>query len=120
MQCTPDHAVRVVPYPARLRVRWRNHVIADTTSAMMLHEGTSPAVAYIPRADVDMTMLNKSLTTTRCPLKGDAFYFSLQSDDVFAQDVAWSYEKPFPEVSSISGHLAFNADEVEFIENNSP
>jgi len=120
MQFKPDHTIRIVPYPARLRVLWRNYVIADTTRAVILHEGSYPAVPYIPRADIDMTMLSKSPTTTHCPLKGDAIYFSLQSDDAFEQDIAWSYERPFPDVGPITGYLAFKANEVEFIENNTP
>lgn len=120
MQSNPDHAIRIVPHPARLRVRWRGHVIADTTGALMLHEASYPAVPYVPRADIDMTMLNKSPTTTHCPYKGDAVYFSLHSEDVVAPDVAWSYEKPFPDARSIAGHLAFASSEVEFIENNTP
>lgn len=120
MQLNPDYAIRIVPYPARLRLHWRGHVIADTTGALMLHEASYPAVPYIPRADVDMTMLNKSPATTRCPYKGDAVYFSLHSGDAVARDAAWSYEKPFPDARSISGYLAFNAKEVEFLENNTP
>lgn len=120
MQFKPDHTIRIVPYPARMRVLLRNQVVADTTGALMLYEGTYPAVPYIPRADVDMTMLSKSPTRTRFPLKGDATYFSLQSENAFVPDIAWSYERPFPNVSSIGGHLAFDVHEVEFIENNSP
>lgn len=118
MQANPDHMIRIVPHPARLRVLWNGNVIADTTDALMLHEASYPAVAYIPRPDIDMTLLAKSARRTHCPYKGEASYFSLQSDDVTAKDAVWSYETPFPAVNSIAGYLAFNSEEVEFIENN--
>lgn len=119
MLTNPVRKMRIVPYPARLRVCWHGLIIVDTIDALMLHEGSSAAVPYIPRGDVDMTLLEKSTATSRCPYKGDAVYFSLRSDFATALDVAWSYEKPFPEVRPIAGHLAFNANDVEFIENNS-
>jgi uncharacterized protein (DUF427 family) len=120
MQPKTDRVIRILPHPARLRVCWRGHVIADTTGALILHEGSYPAVHYIPRADIDMTMLKKTATVTRSPFKGEAVYFSLHSEDATALDVAWSYEKPFPNVGQISGHLAFDVKAVEFIENNTP
>jgi uncharacterized protein (DUF427 family) len=118
MQANPDHTIRIVPHPARLRVLWSGNVIADTTDALMLYEASYPAVHYVPRTDVDMTLLTKSPLKTHCPYKGEASYFSLQSHDATTQEAVWSYEAPFPAVKSIAGYLAFNSKEVEFIENN--
>jgi len=118
MQANPDHTIRVVPHPARLRVLWNGNIIADTTDALMLYEASYPAVPYVPRADVDMTLLTKSPRKTHCPHKGEASYFSLQSYDAATQDAVWSYETPFPAVKSIAGYLAFNSKDVEFVENN--
>jgi uncharacterized protein (DUF427 family) len=118
MQANPDYTIRIVPHPARLRVLWNGNVIADTTDALMLHEASYPAVPYVPRADVDMTLLTKSPRKTHCPYKGEASYFSLQSGGVTANDAVWSYETPFPAVKSIAGYLAFDPKEAEFVENN--
>ncbi|HVX36356.1 MAG TPA: DUF427 domain-containing protein [Hyphomicrobium sp.] len=118
MQANPDHTIRVVPHPARLRVLWNGNIIADTTDALMLYEASYPAVPYVPRADVDMTLLTKSPRKTHCPYKGEASYFSLQSYDAATQDAVWSYETPFPAVKLIAGYLAFNSKDVEFVENN--
>ena len=120
MQANPDHTIRIVPHPARLRVLWKGNIIADTTDLLMLHEASYPTVAYVPRADIDMTLLTKSPQKTHCPYKGDASYFSLQSHDVTTENAVWSYETPFPAVNSIAGYLAFNSKEVEFVENNTP
>jgi uncharacterized protein (DUF427 family) len=113
-----DHPIRIVPHPARLRVIWNGKVIADTMDALTLHEASYPQVAYIPRTDVDMTLLTKSAAKTHCPYKGDAQYFSLQFGGLTAKNAVWSYETPLPSVSSIARHLAFDPKQVEFIENN--
>ena len=120
MAGTADHPITIEPTAGRVVVTLGERTIADSTNALTLREASYPPVYYIPRADVDMTMLNKSPATTRCPYKGDAIYFSLHSGDAVARDAAWSYEKPFPDARSISGYLAFNAKEVEFVENNTP
>ena len=57
MQSHSDHPISIVPYPGRLRVEWNGKIVADTTNARVLHEASYPGVRYIPRADVDMTLL---------------------------------------------------------------
>lgn len=120
MQTNTSHPIRIVPHPTRVRVLWNGQIVADTTDALMLYEASYAGVRYIPRADVDMTLLTKSSLKTHCPYKGDASYFSLLSDGATAKDAIWSYETPFPAVSDIAGYLAFDADQVEFVENNAP
>ncbi len=110
--------IRIVPYPARLRVVWNDRIIADTTEALMLHEGSEPGVRYIPRADVDMTLLRLSPLKTRCPVKGEARHFALEADGAAAENAVWSYETPFPDAAPIAGHLAFDVRHFAFFENN--
>jgi uncharacterized protein (DUF427 family) len=118
MQPNPSHQIRIVPHPTRVRVLWNGQIVADTTDALMLYEASYAGVRYVPRTDVDMTLLTKSASKTHCPYKGDAHYFSLQSDSATAKDAIWSYETPLPGVSSIAGYLAFDPEQVEFVENN--
>jgi uncharacterized protein (DUF427 family) len=119
MQPNLNPTISVVPHPGRLRVIWKGNVIADTTDALMLQESPYPGVPYIPRTDVDMTVLSKSQTETHCPYKGEASYFSLESGGVSQSDIVWTYETPFPAVKPIAGFLAFDPKRVEFVENNS-
>ena len=42
MQSQPDHPIRIVPHPARLRVLWNGKVVADTTETLMLYEASYP------------------------------------------------------------------------------
>jgi uncharacterized protein (DUF427 family) len=118
MQTDTSHPIHVVPHPARMRILWNGLVVADTTEAVTLYEASYSGVRYVPRTDVDMTLLTKSSLRTHCPYKGDASYFSLQSDGATAKNAIWSYETPRPAARNIAGYLAFDPEQVEFVENN--
>jgi len=110
------HDIRIATHPKRLTVRFAGRTIAETTQAKALHEGPIPPVLYVPRSDVDMNMLTRTETTTHCPFKGDASYYSLKVGDQEAPDAVWTYEDPKPEVAPIKDHLAFYASKVEIAE----
>lgn len=109
-------AITITPQPGRVRVRFHGRVVADSTRALALSEGSYPTVLYIPRADADMTLFHRSARTSHCPHKGDAAYYGLQVDGGTSADAAWTYETPKPEVAAIAGHLAFYPDRVDAIE----
>ena len=111
-----DHPIRIARNPNRVIVTLGGRVIADTTEALTLHEAAYPAVQYVPRRDVDMTMLERSATTTHCPYKGDAAYFSIPAGGAQAKDAVWTYEAPYTAVAEIRNHLAFYPDRVDAIE----
>jgi uncharacterized protein (DUF427 family) len=91
-------------------------VIADTREALTLSEAHYPAVQYIPRKDVDMTLLAQTDRTTYCPYKGDASYFSIPVGGERSIDAVWTYETPYAAVADIKDHLAFYPDRVDAIE----
>jgi uncharacterized protein (DUF427 family) len=110
------HPIRVETNPKRVRVRLGGRVIADTTRALTLFEASYPGVRYIPRADVDMGLLERSRHTTTCPYKGLASYFSIIVDGRRAENAIWTYESPKPVAAQIKDHLAFDLRHVEVIE----
>lgn len=112
----PDHPITVTPATRRWRAMFSGHVIADTEDALILEESTYPARVYFPRDDVSMEYFSRTSHATHCPYKGDASYYTLLMDGQFADDVAWSYEDPFPAMSSIAGRLAFYTDRIEVYE----
>jgi uncharacterized protein (DUF427 family) len=112
----PDHPITVAANPNRVRVRFAGRVVADTTRALTLAEASYRPVQYIPRADVDMSLLARTAHKTHCPYKGDAAYYSIAVDDRTAENAVWTYEQPFPAVAPIAGHLAFYPNRVEAIE----
>ncbi len=112
----PEHPITLSNNLKRVVVKIGAQVLADTRAAITLKEASYPEVQYIPRADVDMSLLTRSAHMTYCPYKGDANYFSLQAGHRQAANAVWTYEQPFPAVSDIKDHLAFYPEQVEITE----
>ena len=109
----PDHPITVEPSTDRVIVRAGGATLADSTATLVLQEANYPAVRYVPLADVDQTQLAPSDTTTYCPYKGDASYWSITTDSDRGQDAVWFYGEPYAAVEPIRDHVAFYADRVE-------
>jgi uncharacterized protein (DUF427 family) len=109
----PDHPISIERNSRRVVVSVSGRVIADTREALTLHEARYPAVQYIPRKDVDMTLLVRTDRATYCPYKGDASYFSVPMGGERSIDAAWSYETPYAAVAAIKDYLAFYPDRVD-------
>jgi uncharacterized protein (DUF427 family) len=111
----PDHPITVTPTRGRVTVTVAGHVVADTTRALTLQEASYKPVQYIPRQDVDMTLLARTEHATYCPYKGDAAYYSIPAGGERAANAVWTYEAPYDAVAEIKGHLAFYPDRVDRI-----
>lgn len=111
-----NHPIRIVPSEKRTRVSVNGKIIADSVNALVLHEASYPGVLYIPRADIDMQQLRRTDRRTRCPYKGEASYYSVESGAGTIENVAWTYEDPIPGVAAIAGYLAFYPDRVSISE----
>ncbi|ANB15475.1 hypothetical protein AWJ20_3103 [Sugiyamaella lignohabitans] len=92
--------------------------LASTKSPVILHEAHNPEegaskkypdVYYISPKDVNLSVLKKSSTVTYCPYKGYASYYSVIDGP---EDVAWSYEEAYDQVSPIRGRLSFYENKV--------
>ncbi len=116
MAGTADHPISITPAAARVRVRLAGHTVADTTRALSLREASYRPVLYIPREDVDMTLLERTARSSHCPYKGDASYYSIKVEGRTAENAIWSYETPRPDVAEITGYMAFYPDRVDGIE----
>src|SRR5690349_14479204 len=97
----PDHPISIERNSRRVVVSVSGRVIADTREALTLREARYPAVQYIPRKDVDTTLLVRTDRATYCPYKGDASYFSVPMGGERSIDAAWSYETPYAAVAEI-------------------
>lgn len=111
----PDHPITIEPATRRVIVTVGDGTLADTSRALTVREANYPAVQYIPRDDVDMSALVRSETTSYCPYKGEASYFSIPSGGERSVDAVWTYEAPHEAVEEIRDHLAFYPDRVEQI-----
>jgi uncharacterized protein (DUF427 family) len=112
----PDHRITIDRNPQRVVVSIGGTILADSRDVLILREAGYAAVQYIPRKDVDMTLLRRSAQTTYCPYKGDCAYFSIPSGGERGTNAVWTYEAPHDAVAAIKDHLAFYPDRVDAIE----
>jgi uncharacterized protein (DUF427 family) len=112
----PFHRVDVVPSSRAVRVVFAGETIAHTRRALFLFETGLPARYYIPRDDVRMDLLTPTATTSFCPYKGRASYWSLRVGERTAADAAWTYMDPLPECPRIKAHIAFYPEKVDQLE----
>src|SRR5262245_53387936 len=92
----PDHPITIEPSPKRVRVSFNGRVVADTARALILREASLSPVYYIPRADADMALFERTAHSTHCPYKGDAAYYSLAVDGRASENAVWTYATPSP------------------------
>ena len=118
-QKSPDHKVRETPVGNRVKVELDGQILAESRNAIRVDADGNPARYYFPRADVRMDKLERTETTSQCPYKGTAHYFSLVTDGDGGggklQDAVWSYEAPFDEHQALKDRLAFYDDKYRNI-----
>lgn len=112
----PDHPITIEKGKARIVVTVAGQIVADSHDTMTLQESTYPAVHYIPRKDVNMSLLERTAHSTHCPYKGDAAYYSIPIGGKRSVNAIWSYEDPYEPAEPIKGYLAFYPDRVDSIE----
>ncbi len=110
---TAEHPITVVPTAGRVVVSINGETVADTRAALTLQESTYPAVQYIPLGDVQQKLISRTDTSTYCPYKGDAGYYSVTTAAGTVADAIWTYDQPYPAVAAIAGHVAFYPDKAE-------
>ena len=109
----PDHPIAIERNAARVIVKVAGRIIADTREALTMREASYAPVHYIPRKDVDMTLLARTDHTSYCPYKGDCTYYSIPAGGERSVNAAWSYESPYQAVADIAGYLAFYPGRVD-------
>ena len=97
------HRIATRPFDGKVQVEKDGEVLAASDRAVALEETGLPTRYYLPREDVRLDLLEPSETTSHCPFKGDATYFSAPG----AKDAFWVYEEPSEEDAlPIAGMLA--------------
>jgi uncharacterized protein (DUF427 family) len=112
----PDHPITIERNPNRVLASLAGRVVADTQDALTLREASYPPVQYIPRKDVDITLLHRADHATYCSYKGDCAYYSIPIGGERSVNAVWTYEAPYAAVAAIENHLAFYPDRVDAIE----
>lgn len=85
-----------------VRATWNGRVIAESDDTVVV-EGNH----YFPEADVRSDVLVSSTTTSVCPWKGTASYYSVEVDGHRNADAAWYYPAPKDAAAEIKDRVAF-------------
>ena len=85
-----------------MQATWNGKVIAESDDTVIV-DGNH----YFPRESLNAEFVTDSDTTSVCPWKGTASYFTITVDGDENRDAAWFYPAPKPEAESIRGRVAF-------------
>ena len=111
-----DHPITISPAEGKVRVTVAGRIVAESTRALLLEEKGYPPVYYLPRNDVDMSLLVRTTHYTYCPYKGDCTYLSIPIGGAKSEYAVWTYERPYEAMAGIKEHLAFYPSRVDAIQ----
>ena len=85
-----------------MKAIWKGQTIAESNDTLVVENNH-----YFPPDSVDRSFLMDSKTTTTCPWKGKAHYYTLVVNGEQNPDAAWYYPKPKPAAKEIKDYVAF-------------
>ena len=85
-----------------MKATWNNKVIAESDKTEVV-EGNH----YFPKESIKSDYFKSSETTSVCPWKGTASYYTLEVDGKTNEDAAWYYPTPKEAAEQIKDHIAF-------------
>ncbi len=88
-------------------VSFSDAIIASSDRAKILRERGHEPVFYIPFEDIYFEFLERTDSSSHCPLKGTASYWRATAVGESADNAMWAYETPIPQAAAIAGHGAF-------------
>ncbi|GLS30708.1 Uncharacterized conserved protein, DUF427 family [Mesorhizobium albiziae] len=111
-QRNPGRRITVEPFDGVVTVSFAEAIVASSNEALVLREEDYPPVFYIPFKDVYFDFLKRTDTSTHCPYKGNASYWSASASGDAEKDVMWAYKHPYDEMIRIKDHGAFYPNKV--------
>jgi len=85
-----------------MKAVWNNEVLAESNDTVVVENNH-----YFPRDTLNMEYFIASETTTHCPWKGEASYYSLEVNGETNEDAAWFYSDPKSAAAEIKDLVAF-------------
>jgi len=84
------------------KATWNGAVLADSGKTHVV-EGNH----YFPPDSILKEYFKPSDSTTQCPWKGEASYYTIEVDGKTNEDAAWFYPNPKAAAQEIKDHVAF-------------
>lgn len=109
----PYNRVDILASSGHVRVVIDGVTVADSARPTILFETGLPPRYYLPLTDVRLDLLRPSDTTSHCPYKGTASYWSAEVDGSAYEDIPWMYRTPLPESVKVAGLACFYTEKVE-------
>jgi uncharacterized protein (DUF427 family) len=116
----PHTRVDILPSSRHVEVVVNGVKVADSQQPRLLFETGLPTRYYLPLVDVRMDLLHPSSSTSRCPYKGTASYWSVEAGDEVVNDLAWIYRTPVQESIRIAGLACFYNEKVDIYVDGEP
>ena len=85
-----------------MKAIWNDQVIAESDQTIVVESNH-----YFPTDSINKEFIKESDTTTICPWKGEAKYYSLSVNGEINQDAAWYYSETKEKANHIQGMVAF-------------
>lgn len=85
-----------------MKAIWKNKTLAESDETVVVDNNH-----YFPETSLKMDFFISSDTTTHCPWKGEASYYSVLVDGEENTDAAWCYPTPKEAAKEIKDHVAF-------------
>ncbi len=108
-----EQGIKIAAADGTWIVRAGNSIIGKSKNALKLEEEGYDPVIYFPAGDIGLSHLAASPTVYKCPQKGIAHHYCVQTQHEMLEDVAWSYSGSIEPLAHIQGHVAFHPDKVE-------
>lgn len=98
------------------RASWNGAILAESEHTIRV-EGKQ----YFPYQSLNSELFTKSPTTSQCPWKGSARYYTVTVDGAANPDAGWYYPQPSKAAENIRDHVAFwNGVKVTKVPNSNP
>jgi len=85
-----------------MKAIWKNQILAESNDTVVVDNNH-----YFPPSSLNMDFFIPSDTTTHCPWKGEASYYSIVVNDEINIDAAWCYPETKDAAKNIKRRVAF-------------
>jgi uncharacterized protein (DUF427 family) len=109
----PYHRIDVLNSSRHIKVFVNGELVAETTRPKILFESGLPPRYYMPPDDVREELLVPSDSSSACPYKGVASYWSVDANGEMVEDLVWSYPEARRDAQKVEGLLCFFNERVD-------